>query len=98
MRGSPPTKSGERSSSAVVSGGGVVKWQRLFPGVQRRGVGLQPCCVPEMPLIGREDGPMACALTSQPTVSLLARWTMLAQNYHGFISNSYGWLGYYFIV
>ena len=69
MRGSPPqTKSGERSSSAVVSGGGVVKWQRLFPGVQRRGVGLQPCCLPEMPLIGREDGPMAYARTSLPAV------------------------------
>ena len=63
MRGSPPpTKSGERS------GGGVVKWQRLFPGVQRRGVGLQPCCLPEIPLIGREDGPMAYARTSLPAV------------------------------
>ena len=84
----------------MVNGGGVVKWRRLFPGVQRRGVGLEleHLLPAEMPQIGREDGPMACALTSQPTVSLLARWTMLAQNYHGFISNSYGWLGYYFIV
>jgi hypothetical protein len=51
-----------------VSGGGAVKRRRLFPGVQRRGVGLQPYCLPEMPLIGREDGPMANARTSLPAV------------------------------
>jgi hypothetical protein len=87
---------------AVVSSGGAVKRWRRLPGEQRRGqLGLSPCCLLDLALyavkMGRDDGPMACAPISLPTVSLLARCAMLGlkkMNVDSF-PNSYGRLDNY---